>query len=405
MLTLHRPAVPVVRLWLSVLCGYLALGATLQSLPGFVPARFGGGALASGTAVGIAFLATALCRPFAGRFADAGRARPVVMWGGLLGALGGLGHLWAPTFPILLLARLLMGAGEAALFSGALPWVLTEAPAQRRGRVAGWFGLSMWGGLAAGPLLATATTALAGFTAVWTAVVVLTVTSAVLVSTTGGQSAPAADVPLLPRRWTDIVPRGASLPGLAFGLSSYGYGTVAALLVLHLRQDTIGADRYALALFATTFLLTRAIGSPTVDRFGGRAVGAASVLSELAGLTLVATSHALVLSLIGVVLAGAGVALMYPATVAVTLGRTGALRPGTAVGVMTAHWDLGIMVAGPLGGAIAASTSYSLAFAVAAAISLVAFSVITLVLRTRPSAPEHPEVDSQHHEASSVEHT
>ncbi|WP_163573475.1 hypothetical protein [Fodinicola feengrottensis] len=64
---------PVRRLWLAVLCGYLALGATLQALPAYVPARFGGGAVASGTAVGIAFLATACGRPFAGWLADSGR--------------------------------------------------------------------------------------------------------------------------------------------------------------------------------------------------------------------------------------------------------------------------------------------------------------------------------------------
>jgi len=376
------PAVPVRRLWLSVLCGYLALGATIQALPTFVPFRFGGGALASGTAVGAAFLATALARPFAGRFADAGRARPVVMLGGVLGALGGLGHLWAPSFTVLIVARLLMGAGEAALFSGAIPWVLADTPAARRGRVAGWFGLSMWGGLAAGPLLATAFAA-KGFTAVWTAVVALGLISAALVFTTRGQPAVSAEIPPLPRRWSDIIPPGASLPGLVFGLSSYGYGTVAALLVLHLRTNAIGGEGYALAVFAAAFLLNRAVSSPAVDRFGGRAVGAMSVLTEAIGLVLIATTHNLALALIGVVLAGAGVALMYPATVAITLGRTGALRPGTSVGVMTSYWDVGIMVAGPLGGAIAGGLSYPLAFLVAAASCLLSLVFITTMLRSR----------------------
>ncbi|HEY3893999.1 MAG TPA: MFS transporter [Pseudonocardiaceae bacterium] len=371
--------VPVRRLWIAVLCGYLALGATLQALPTFVPLRFGGGALASGTAVGVAFLAIALVRPFAGRFADAGRARPVVMLGGVLGALGGLGHLWAPNFTVLIVARLLMGAGEAALFSGALPWVLATAPATRRGRVAGWFGLSMWGGLAAGPLLATALAA-SGFTAVWTAVVVLGLVAAALVFTTRGRPAPISEISLVPRRWSDIVPPGASSPGLAFGLSSYGYGTVAALLVLHLRTDAIGTDSYALAVFAAAFLLNRAASSPAVDRFGGRAVAAVSVLTEAIGLTLIATTHTL--ALFGVVLAGAGVALMYPATVAITLDRTGVLRPGTSVGVMTSFWDVGIMVAGPLGGAIAAGFSYPLAFLLAAASSLFSLVVITTVLHS-----------------------
>jgi MFS family permease len=384
-------AVPVRRLWVAVLCGYLALGATLQALPTFVPLRFGGGALASGTAVGVAFFTTALTRPFAGRFADAGRARPVVMLGGVLGALGGLGHLWAPNFSVLIVARLVMGAGEAALFSGALPWVLANAPTTRRGRVAGWFGLSMWGGLAAGPLLA-AVLAVSGFTAVWTAVVMLGLISTALVFSTHGQPASISEISLLPQRWSDVVPSGASLPGLVFGLSSYGYGTVAALLVLHLRTDAIGAETYALAVFAAAFLLNRAASSPAVDRFGGRTVAAVSVLIEATGLVLIGIAHNFALALLGVVLAGAGVALMYPSTVAITLDRAGALRPGTSVGVMTSFWDVGILVAGPLGGAIAAGSTYPLAFLVAAANSLLSLAIIMTMLRsrTRGKASEKP---------------
>jgi len=315
----------------------------------------------------------------------------VVMLGGVLGALGGLGHLLAPSYPVLLLARLLMGAGEAALFSGALPWVLTAAPADRRGRVAGWFGLSMWGGLAAGPLLATALDAAGGFRTVWYAVVLLAVVSAVLVSTTRGQSRNAG-VPLrLPRHWRDIVPRGAPLPGLAFGFASYGYGTVAALLALYLRDTSLGADGYALAVFAAAFLLTRTLGSPLVDRLGGATVGAFSVVVEALGLLLVASGAVRPVLLAGVALAGAGVALMYPATVAMTLRRTGALSPGTAVGVMTSFWDLGILVAGPLGGVIASAAGYRFAFLVAVLTSIASLAVITVLRRSRVTAPQEPE--------------
>ncbi|MBO0878511.1 MAG: MFS transporter, partial [Pseudonocardia sp.] len=147
---------PVRRLWTAVLCGYLALGATLQELPGYLVDRFGSGPALAGLVVGIAFAATALVRPFAGMAADVGLARPMVAGGAALTTLAALGHALAPNVATLLAARLVMGAGEAALFSAALPWVLSRAPAGRRGRVAGWFGLSMWGGLALGPLVAVA---------------------------------------------------------------------------------------------------------------------------------------------------------------------------------------------------------------------------------------------------------
>ncbi|KOG57126.1 hypothetical protein ADK38_43070, partial [Streptomyces varsoviensis] len=54
--------VPVRRLWAAVLFGYMALGATLQSLPSYVVQHFHGGPLIAGTVVGIAFLATACAR-------------------------------------------------------------------------------------------------------------------------------------------------------------------------------------------------------------------------------------------------------------------------------------------------------------------------------------------------------
>lgn len=72
---------------------------------------------------------------------------------------------------------------------------------------------------------------------------------------------------------------------------------------------------------------------------------------------------------------------MYPAIVAMTLHRTGALRPGTAVGAMTSFWDLGIMVAGPIEGLIAAQFSYTVAFVVAVATAAGSFALVNGPLR------------------------
>src|SRR5262249_62082354 len=71
-------------------------------------------------------------------------------------ALGTAGHLAAQSVPEMACARLVLGFGEGALFTGALVAVLQRAPTERRGRLIGHFGLSMWGGLALGPVLAAA---------------------------------------------------------------------------------------------------------------------------------------------------------------------------------------------------------------------------------------------------------
>src|SRR4051794_34159743 len=96
------------RLWLAVLCGYLALGATIQALPSLLA----GGPGTIGLLVTLAAAATAVARPIAGRLADGGRALAVARAGAVLVAVGAAAHLVAAGTIELAAARLTVGAGE-----------------------------------------------------------------------------------------------------------------------------------------------------------------------------------------------------------------------------------------------------------------------------------------------------
>ena len=445
---------PTRRLWLAVLCGYLALGATLQELPPFLASKFAAGPAATGLVVGAAFAATAAGRPFAGHWGDAGHSRAVVVAGGLLAASAGAATAFAPDIAALLLCRLVMGAGEAALFSGALPWVLADAPPDQRGRVAGWFGLSMWGGLTLGPVVAAGIAEAADADAVWWTVAALPVVSAVLAGTAKGaqgevrvkptevkgaeaaglkaaeakgaeaaglklaeakgaeaaglkaaevKTAAAALTPMsgsvassrrssdaapafhgessaepgaASRTPTRLIPPGVALPGSIIGLAAYGYGTLAALLVLSLGHS---AGRVvALPVFACAFLVVRGFGSPLVDQHGGASVARITLAVQAAGLLLLTAAPNLAVTLFGAAVTGAGLGLIYPATAAMTLRQARSASAGAAVGAMTSFWDLGILIAGPLGGSIAAAAGYHAAFATA-----VGATVVALVLAVR----------------------
>lgn len=380
-------ATPIRRLWLAVFSGYLGFGATLQLLPGFVTERFAAGPAAAGWAVGIAFAATAICRPLAGRAGDAGLARIVVLAGGLLIAAGAAGQLWAGSLAVLLAFRLVMGAGEAALFSAALPWVLAGTPAARRGRVAGWFGLSMWGGLAAGPLLALAAGGGGGdASAGWWTVIGLGLLSTALIASTPRRHDGGSWSAIWPGHWREVVPAGATLPGIGFGLSAYGYGTIAAGLVLFFAHSGIGGERLALFVFAAGFLAARALGSPFVDRFGGPTVAPVCLTVEAIGLLVIALAQGPAAGLSGDALTGAGISLMFPAAVAITLQRTKATVPGTAVGLMASFWDLGVLAAAVLTGQITALVGPRAAFLVAAGTSLLALTIIREL--RRPLLPD-----------------
>ena len=256
-------AAPVARLAAAVLCGYVAIGAGIQVLPGAARERFGAGEWAIGAAVTAASLAAVVARPLAGRRADERGPRGVVVCGGLLAGAGALGQLLAPSLGWLVVARLLIGAGEGALFTAAIAWVLSAAPPERRGRIVGRFGLSMWGGLALGPPLGAALAAATSTDVVWWACVIVPVVPALSVLTAaGGETRPrrrrAARGALLPRE--------ALRPGVALALASFGYGTLNAFLVLRFEAAHFGGASVALGVFGGAFLLARLVGSPLVDR-------------------------------------------------------------------------------------------------------------------------------------------
>lgn len=288
-----------------------------------------------------------------------------------------------------------MGAGEGALFSGTLPWVLTGVPAARAGRVAGWFGLSMWGGLSAGPLLAVTASRPGGPHAVWGLVIALPLISVVLLASTPRAPRPRADIRTsVPpgrdatrpgsTRLRDLLPPGTGTAGTVLGLASYGYGTLTALLVLFLGTAGIGGQGLGLAIFSTAFLVTRACGSPLTDRYGGLAVARAVLLVQTAGLALLASAQSGVTALAAVAVAGVGLGLIYPAATKMTLAHAPAPAAGAAVGTMTSFWDLGILAAGAVGGLIASVAGFRIAFWIAAAVALLALLVTVTVRQPRP---------------------
>ena len=149
-------AVPYWRLWSACFLGFSAIGMTMQVMPAYAHDRLGADAVTAGLAVTIGSLATMVTRPVSGRIADQSGGRRVAMAGAVLGLIGGIGHVLATTLPVLFVARIFLGAGEGALFTGSVGWILAHTAQSRRGKVAGHFGLAMWMGLASGPLFGTA---------------------------------------------------------------------------------------------------------------------------------------------------------------------------------------------------------------------------------------------------------
>jgi len=359
---------------LACFLGFNAIGMTIQVMPAYAHERLGANAIVAGLAVTIGSLATMFSRPISGRIADQSGGRRVAMAGAILGLIGGVGHVVATNLPVLILARLFLGAGEGALFTGSVGWILAHTEQSQRGKIAGHFGLSMWMGLASGPMLGTALMAIGTYRDVWIAAAIIPMLAWVLVASTqpeGPVSSGAANI----RR--ALFPRAAWVPGASGAFASIGYGIIAAFLVPRFAALDFAGQNFALTVFGIAFMTIRFLGSGYADRFGGRRVLLSAFLVEAVGLIGLFLGYVEWLAFVSTALTGAGLSLLIPSVTSLVTEAADSRERTAALGAVTSAWDLGVAVGGPLGGLVAGASDAA-PFALGAVAALIAIAPLAI---------------------------
>jgi MFS family permease len=374
--------VPYWRLWSACFLGFGAIGMTMQVMPGYAHEQLGANAVTAGLAVTIGSLATMLSRPISGRFADQSGGRRVAMAGAILALIGGIGHVMATNLPILILARLFLGAGEGALFTGSVGWILAHTAQSERGKIAGHFGLSMWMGLASGPVLGTALLEFGTYRNVWIAATIIPLLAWVMVASTRVEGRVSSGGTNIRRT---LFPRAAWVPGASGVFASIGYGIIAAFLVPRFAALDFAGQNFALTVFGIAFMITRFLGSGYAYRFGGRRVLLLAFLIESVGLIGLFLTHVEWLAFLSTALTGAGLSMLIPSVTSLVTEAADPSERTAALGAVTSAWDLGIAVGGPLGGLVAGA-SYAGPFALGAVAALIAIAPLAINPKRSPNS-------------------
>jgi len=380
--SVSRPGVAFAGVFVVTFLGLVAVGAVLPVLPRYVRGPLDAGDVAVGVVIGSYAVTGLLLRPFAGRLADHRGRKPTVLLGSFLVALGGFLYLLPLGVLGLVAARLVLGAGEGTVFTASSAWVVDLAPPGRRGRVIGLYGLSVWAGLSVGPLVGEAILHGAGYTAVWFFAGAAPLLGALIATRLPDpfHAAPEAD------EHQALIEREAIRPGTALALSSIGYATVAAFVVLHLDARGVGHGAAVFGAFATMVVLTRLIGGDLPDRVGPIRVAIAAAVVEAVGLTTIGLAYSLPVAVAGALAMGAAFSLLYPSLSLIVVSRVPDTRRGAALGTFTAFFDAGVGLGAPLAGLAAALSSYEGAFLVAAALALVSATTIAIAVSTQARA-------------------
>lgn len=366
----------------SLTC-FLAVGAVLPVLPGYVKGPVGAGDVAVGVVVGAFAFTAVIGRPIGGRWADAVGRRRVVVVGLVLCGVAGLLYLLPGGVATLVLARLVLGIGDGWVFTAGLSWAVDLAPEDRRGQVISIFGLSVWGGLAVGPLVGDAVLRAASYDAVFLLSAALPVLGAVLAMRVPDAHAP----PEVRAPRGPLVPREVVAPGLALSLGNIGYGTLAGFIVLLLAERDAGSGATAFTAMAVAVVGSRLLLSWLPDRLGAARSAALAGVAETAGLVVLATASGPLHAYAGAVLVGTGFSLLFPSLALLVVSRVGEERRGAALGTFTAFFDVGVGIGAPLAGAISAVAGYEAAFLTAAGLAMAGVLVGLVSARPRSRSP------------------
>lgn len=377
----RRPHAAFAGIFAVTLLALLSVGAVLPVLPVYVRGPIGAGDVAVGVVIGAYAVTGLIGRPVAGRFADRRGRRPVVVAGTLLAALAGLLYMVPAGLPGLIVARLVLGAGEGMVFTAGSAWIVDLAPEGRRGRVIGLYGLAVWTGLSIGPLIGEALLRVSSYELVWAFAA-----AAPLVGAAIAIRLPDPFRPREPGEREPLIAPESLQPGAALALASVGYAAVAGFVVLHLDARGVGHGAAVFGAFAAMVVLTRLVAGNLPDRVGPARCAVAAAGVEAAGLLAIGLAQSLIVALAGALAMGAAFSLLYPSLSLVVVERVGEDRRGAALGTFTAFFDAGVGLGAPLAGAAAAIAGYEGAFVLAAAFALTAALMVALTLSARGRA-------------------
>lgn len=369
---------------------YLAIGVQLAILPSYVHLNLGYSTVLAGLIISFEYVATVLTRPQAGRMVDRLGARRTVLYGLAVGGVSGVLmllsafslHLPWLALTLLIVARLVMGASESMVSTGATLWGILTVGNEHTAIVISWNGICTYGALAVGAPLGVFLERITGFWSIGAMVLLLGFLPLFL----------ALRLPHVP------VTRGEKLPfhhvfgkvapfGLGLALGSVGFGVLATFITLDFAHRQWNGAAFALTLFGALFVFARLLFANAINRVGGFPVASVCFATEFLGLLLLWLTHVEWLAFVGAALTGFGFSLVFPALGVEAVRRIPPQDKGTALGAYGVFMDFALMVIGPAAGAIISGYGYPPIYLFAACSVLLALALTQwLAARVRQAA-------------------
>ena len=351
----------------AVLVFFVSGAVFLPVVPRFTVGPLGGDDVAVGIVLGAFAVSSLLMRPFAGRLADRRGRRTALIAGAVITVVASFGHLVADSVPLLVTMRLLLGVGEALFFVAAFAAATDLAPPHRRGEALSLISLSLYLGLAIGPVIGETLLSWFGFAAAWIAASVIAL-AAIFLSWLAPETLPpeerSAD-----HRDQRLLHRKGIEPGLLLLCGVWGMGPFFAFLPLLADQLKLGGAGTFFGIFAIIVVALRLAGARLPDRIGAPRLSGTALVVSAAGMLVAGLVPTFVGLLTGTVIFAVGIAFTFPAIMAMAVIGTPADERGAVVGTAGLFVDAAFGLSPAVLGLLAKSSGYPSTFLVSAVIA------------------------------------
>jgi len=312
--------------------------------------------------------------------------RKTVIQGLLLLGLASLVFGFADQILLLDAARFIQGIAGALIWSGALTWLITTAPEEKRGSIIG----TALGTAVAGALLGPALGAIAGSIGtepVFSSVLVITVLLAIAASRLPETRAPETQT--LGEVMATLVSRPVLEAAAFVAVPSVMFGAIEVLVPL--RIDSFGGSHGVIAAGFIAGAALEAVLAPMAGRISDRVGRRLPYVSGLAVCAVAMVAIATVTTLAGVLAGlivtslGAGLCFAPALTLISDTAEASTLHQGFAAGLSNMAWASGQVIGGIGGGVIASLTGNA---APSLAIALLLALTVVYAFRTMDPGPE-----------------
>lgn len=375
----------------AMLAFYVCVGVLVPVLPVFIENGMSSGeAMVGVTAVAFS-VAAVFSRPLITLIGVQWGRRALMIGGGFVGAAGALGLVLVSEPWQVLPLRALMGIGEAALFVGASTIAVDLAPPNRRAEAASYLSLSVFGGLAIGPILGEAVLGdvpsaarglgIGNFDAVFVLAAAMALVAALASFLVPRWVGPKPE--RHPVRWLE---KTAVFPGLLLASGIAAWTAFATFLPTYAKDLGISGSAPFFFLYSVICVILRFFGARWPEQWGLRRTvfGALSLL--FVGMVVVSSWASEPGIWVSTLLLSFGMTFLYPSLLAMSVNGVSDAQRVAVVSSFTMFFEIGATAGGLVLGGVAELFGKRMSFAGGAV--FIMFGLATLLWVRRPVRAE-----------------